>query len=545
MRIKVFLFILVLFVTQSSSAQVVFENPDHEVIHFLSRQAQKGRIIFSDDILPISRKEIIHLLNQLKYDDLSKIERKELSFYQKEFTDFKQIDAERSNIILKNDSAKRFRTFSANQDGFLVRMDPIITLQTTQSNFQHLLKNSSGISLYGYMNKHFSFQASFRDITETGDGLDSFKRFTPETGIVQTQNVDYTQTAKKLNYSDLRGNLTYSWKNGFISIGKDQNLWGYGENGRIILSNKAPSYPFVRFDYQPLKWLRFNYLNAWLQSGIIDSTASYPKGNDVYGPDREIYVSKFLASHSLTFLPMKGMLLSIGESMVYSDRFDAAYLIPILFFKAYDQYKSRYQINTGSNGQFFFQASSRNQIKNTHLYATLFIDEIRTSTIFNPAKSRNQLGYNLGASVTDVFIPYLTLGAEYTRINPFVYQNIIPAQTYANQDYVLGDWMGSNADRWMVYAKFTPFARLKTALTFQRVRKGSEGTIAQQYLAEPQPPFLFDLQRVQSSFSLSSSYEWLNNLYLSAKLDLIHDQNYAKSTNSKYSQFQFGIRYGL
>lgn len=542
MHIKVFLFIIVLFVAKSSFAQVVFENPDHEVIHFLSRQAQKGRIVFSDDVLPISRKEIIHLLNQLKYDDLSKIERKELSFYKKEFTDFSE--SQQQNI-LKRDSAGRLRLINVKSKEFMWRFDPIITLETTQSQQQHLTKESPGINMYGTAGKHFAFQLSFRDITETGDGLDSFKRFTPETGVVRTENVDYTHTAKKLNYSDARAYLTYSWKNGFISIGKDQNLWGYGENGRITLSDKAPAYPFIRFDYQPLKWLRFNYFNAWLQSGIIDSTASYPKGNDVYGTDREIFVSKFLASHSLTFLPTKGLLFSLGESMVYSDRFDAAYLIPILFFKAYDQYKSRYQINTGSNGQFFFQASSRNHIKNTHLYATLFIDEIRTSAIFNPAKSRNQLGYNLGASVTDVFIPYLTLGAEYTRINPFVYQNIIPAQTYANQDYVLGDWMGSNADRWIAYAKFTPFARLKTSLTFQRVRKGSEGTIAQQYLAEPQPPFLFDLQRVQSSFSISSSYEWLNNLYLSAKLDMIHDQNYVKSTNSKLTQFQFGVRYGL
>lgn len=542
MRTRIFLFIMILFLAKFSSAQVVFENPNHEVINFLSRQAQKGRIVFSDDIQPVSRKEIIDLLNQLKYDDLSKIERKELSFYKKEFTDFSegpQLD------ILKRDSAGRFRLINVKNKEFMWRFDQIITLETTQSQQKHLIKESHGINMYGTAGKHFSFQLSLRDINEKGVGIDSFKRFTPETGVVRTENVDYTHTAKKLNYSEARAYLTYSWKNGAISAGMDQNLWGYGENGRITLSDKAPPYPFIRLDYQPLKWLKFHYINAWLQSGLIDSTASYPKGNTTYGPDREIYISKFLASHSLSFLPLKGLIFSLGESMVYSDRFDAAYLIPVLFFKAYDQYKSRYNINTGSNGQFFFQASSRNQIKNTHLYATLFIDEIRTSAIFNPAKSRNQLGYNLGASVTDVFIPYLTLGAEYTRINPFVYQNIIPAQTYANQNYVLGDWMGSNADRLIAYAKFTPFARLKTSITFQKVRKGAEGTIDQQYLAEPQPPFLFDLQRVQNSFSISSSYEWLNNLYLYAQMDMIHDQNLTKSTNSKLTQFQFGVRYGL
>ncbi|WP_204312118.1 hypothetical protein, partial [Escherichia coli] len=68
---------------------------------------------------------------------------------------------------------------------------------------------------------------------------------------------------------------SYTWKNGQISIGQDQMRWGYGENGRIVLSDKALAYPYVRFDYQPLKWLRFNYMNLWLNSNIIDSTRSY------------------------------------------------------------------------------------------------------------------------------------------------------------------------------------------------------------------------------------------------------------------------------
>ncbi|MBU0695829.1 MAG: capsule assembly Wzi family protein, partial [Bacteroidetes bacterium] len=516
MRIKISLIFLVVLLSKFSFAQIVWESPKHEVVSFLGRQAQKGNITLSDYIQPSSRKEISKLLAQLRYANLSVKENKELSFYQKEFSEFDTTANNPSLSILKKDNYERFRMLSVKQDEFLLRIDPILTLETTQSANQNLFKESHGLSFFGQMSNHFSFQASFRDITESGTGIDRLKNFTPETGVVKTQNIN--PNAKKLNYSDVRGYLTYSWKNGDISVGKDQNLWGYGENGRITLSDKAPSYPFIRFDYQPLKWLRFHYLHAWLQSGLIDSNATYPKGNDVYGSNREIYISKFLAIHSLNFIPKKGLLLSLGESMVYSDRFDAAYLIPVLFFKAYDQYQSRYNINTGSNGQFFFQASSRNHIKNTHLYGTLFIDEIRTSEIFNSAKSRNQLGFNIGGSVTDVFIPYLTLGAEYTRINPFVYNNIIPAQTYKNQNYTLGDWMGSNSDRLIAYIKYTPIPRLKTSLTFQEVRKGDEGTIEQQYLAEPQPPFLFNLQKIQTTFTFSTSYEWINNLYLSAQL---------------------------
>ncbi len=111
------------------------------------------------------------------------------------------------------------------------------------------------------------------------------------------------------------------------------------------------------------------------------------------------------------------------------------------------------------------------------MYTTLFVDEIRVGSLFDRAKSRNQLGYNIGFSTTDIGISYLTLGAEYTRIRPFVYRNLQPAQNYTHSDYVLGDWMGSNADRLLVFAKYTPIPRLKCLLRYEYVRKGGTGTL--------------------------------------------------------------------
>ena len=540
--ILAFLFPILIITSHKLNAQVVYENPDHEIVNFLNRQAQKGNISIDDYIQPLNRKVIAKILIQLDSISLTKKEKQELKFYHKEFSEFDANYVEETSII-KKDEANRFRFLSVKKDDFILRFDPIFTLETTQSENQNIRKQSHGVSFYGYAGKRFSFQASFRDITEAGNGLDSFKNFTPEMGVVRTENVD--PNAKKLNYSDLRGYISYSWLNGAISLGKDQNLWGYGENGRIILSDKAPSYPFVRLDYQPLKWLKFNYVHAWLQSGIIDSASIYPKGNDIYGSNRDIYVSKFFVTHSFSFFPTKGLSISIGESMVYSDRLDAAYFIPILFFKAYDQYKSRYNINSGANGQFFFQASSRNHIKNTHLYVSSFIDEIRTTEIFNKAKSRNQLGYNIGGSITDLGLSYLTIGAEYTRINPFVYQNIIPAQTYTNQESNLGDWMGSNSDRLIAFLKYTPVPKLKTSIIYQYVRKGDEGTLEQQYFAEPQPLFLFNLQRTQSTVTFKAAYEWINGLYLNASLSNINNTFFASPSQNSFTQFQFSIKYGL
>jgi hypothetical protein len=249
----------------------------------------------------------------------------------------------------------------------------------------------------------------------------------------------------------------------------------------------------------------------------VDSARTYGTGtNGVSGDIRVRYISKFLVTHSLTLLPLKGLSVTLGESMVYSDKLDVGFMIPLMYFKAYDNNRSNYLINAGSNGQLFLQVSSRNHIKKTHFYANMFIDELSVTKVFDKMKSRNQLGVLMGASVTDLFLPYLTLSTEYTRVNPFVYRNLIPAQEYIQYKQELGDWMGNNFDRIALMAKYSPIPKLKLDLRVQKIRKGGAGTLVQQYQAEPQPAFLFDYQKSRTDIFFNAQYEWINNLYFFA-----------------------------
>ncbi len=531
---------LILFLgTQSLQAQVVWENPKFEIYDFLARQAQKGHIDIDDFIQPLSRKEIAKQLTFLadSIQKLSVIEKKELDFYLKEYSEFAALDTGQV-YFAKKDSSGRLRFLAVEKDGFVVKGEPLLTLETVLGNKSGVFKKGNGLQFWGHMGKSIGFQFYFQDFTESGTGIDSLKDFTSEAGIVRTNTVN----PDKLSYSDIRGHMTYSWKNGSVSAGKDNLLYGYGRSGKIILSDKAPSYPHIRFDYKPLKWLSFQYAHAWLQSSMLDSNKTYPTGNPVYGGKREFYIQKFMATHSLNFFPAKGLSLSIGESIIYSDKLNVAYLMPVMFFKAYDHYTSKHNISAGSNGQFYLQASSRNHIPNTHLYANAFIDEIRTSALFDRSKSRNQLGFTIGASVTDL-LPYLTLGYEYSRINPFVYQNLIGAQSYRTQDYSLGDWIGNNADRSILYLEYTPFPRLKALVQYQNIRKGEAGTIEQQYYAEPQPEFLFGLSHTQTETKVGLSYQLLHNIYAQGRLTKIKD-NFI-GYNEKIHLFSFGVSIGI
>lgn len=499
-------------------AQPVYERHTYEVYQYLYRMAQKGVVEFNDNVRPLSKTYINTVLDSVsaKASLLSETEKKELAFYLREFRE-----------------GERKRILRARGEGFSLYADPIFMGAFTRGKGSEVQSSSRGLNVWGRIGKNLGYQMSFHDTNESGAGLDTSKKSLMAgnaTGIVNLSPF----AVNKASYVEVRANLRYEFKHGAVSVGQDYLLWGYGESGRLVLSDKAPVYPYIRLDYQPLPWLSFNYTHAFLRSNIIDSSDSYPvPGGMGYRP---VEITKYMASHSIDFRLKKGLVLSIGESMIYNDKLNIGYLIPIMFFKAFDNNNNTGAIEKGSNGQFFFQLSSRNQLKNTHLYATLFIDEVKLSGLFDKVQQRNQLGYTVGGSLTDVGgIHYFTLGAEYTRVRPFVYRNLLAAQDYVHQGYLLGDWIGSNADRVMVFSRFTPLPRLKLYARYTHLRKGGAGTLDQQYNQQPQPPFLFDFRQRSDEFLLNASYEYIHRLYFNIQARRFDQQN----------MFSAGLTYGL
>jgi hypothetical protein len=534
-----FLFILAFFIQVIS--QNVWDNSNSEVQPFLYRMAQKGFIDYNDLMKPINRTSVLNSLNILKLKDstLSVVEKNELGFYLQEYT--RPIKEQIS--LFKKDQNKRWRAGAIISNDFELYIDPLLSINNFSGTNKNIKQLSNGFELWGTAgkNKNLGYQVYYRDYTENGTVSNNFREESATPGNILIG----PKSDNKINYTDIRANINYSFKKGNISFGKDNLIWGYGENSNIVLSNKAPSYPYLRLDYKPLPWLNFNYSHAWLNSNITDSSLSYFTNTGRIENDfRLVFVQKYLATHSIEVEAMKGLHIAIGESIVYSDKMDPGFLIPINLFKFYDNNRSNYLIEAGSNGQYFLSLSSRNQIKNTHLYSTLFIDEIKVSSIFNKTESRNQLGFNLGGSVTDLLIPYLSLGAEYTRVNPFVYSNLIPAQTYTSYNYSLGDWMGNNFDRTIVFAKYTPIAKLKLVARYQKIRKGGLGSIYEQYAVQPQPSFLFDYIKTRSDMFLQARYEYINNIYLTSSLTLMQIK-LANGNVIKDNTYQLGISVGL
>jgi len=567
-----------LLLTTYSFSQTVYEPISHDDIYkFLDRMAQKGIITFNDNIRPVSRKYIAEKLEELKRAEgrgqraeksLTLLEREELEFYLRDFglessmlnvlrmdpfgkssgladdTELKTPNLEHRTLNAESklfgfDQFGRWRLFSYSSDLLKVNVSPILGIQMGKNDGAKQTHTWNGVSLYGYLTDKIGFSFSFRDNDESGDNIDRTKKFTPQTGGVVNKS-----TNNSIQYSEVHANISTDWSWGEVTIGKDFLNWGYGESGLLVLSDKAPSFPFIRLDLHPTDWFRFNYIHAWLNSDVIDSAASY---STYRNSTRDVFRNKYLASHTLTLTPLKGLDVSLGESIVYSDKLEISYLMPIMFFRLADHYLSNGNNDAGSNSQFFLGVSSRNHIKNTHLYGTWFIDEFTLSGAFNAQKRRNQFGFTVGASVTDLPVENLTTTVEYTRINPFVYSHYIPTQTYESSSYLMGHWMGYNAD--LIYASLNyRFMRgLQATVWAEHIRKGGAGVVDQQY-TQPQPPFLFGPRTNYTYWGFDVKYEIMHELFVRGvykSTSVSAEQSNGSFVDTRTSQFFASVYYGL
>lgn len=536
MKFKILLFTL--FIVYSSHGQVVYEPLYRSVYSYLSRISQRGIIDFDDMVQPISRKEIVGHLTQLQQINfkLTALERKELSYYLKEYTQEINLLYKDSTLkdtdkvkILKYTQNDRFRFLSSQDKLFTINFQPIYgyNFQTTNGSLS-LTHRWSGFWTYGYIGKNFGYSFDFRANQQDGTGVDSSKAFTPETGVIAR----YRKNGRE--YSEVKATLSYNWKWGNLTVGKDYMPIGYGSNGKIILSDKAPSFPLVRLDIKPVKWFAFNYAHIWLNSDVIDSTKIRASG--IPGVNQVSDVPKFMATHSLIFTPFKGFKFLLGESIIYNNQVQLAYLTPILFYRAMSHYQGELtRSNTVSNGQIFTQISSRNHIPNTHIYASFFIDEV---SLVN--KKRNQTAYNIGASVTDFPIKNLFFSTDYTRVRPYTYIHFIPAQTYQNSSYNLGHWIGDNADQWTNELRYRIKRGLDARFLYRFIRKGTIGDGVGQQDTSLKSNFLWGQTKSLQVIEANINYEIIHDLFVKFGY-----QNSTYISKQKQNNLSFSLNYGF
>jgi hypothetical protein len=506
----------VLFLFMLSSlvyAQPVFHSVNNTAVYdFLERMSLK-RIVTSNEFQkPLTRSEIAIYLVKIDSSkaELNSIEKEELAWYEKEFYDemhpgnTEYVD-DLKNGVLNSSAMRRLRPFYYRDSLFIFNFSESALLTGASKAGESYQKLSWGFKLYGEITNNFGFSMSFLENSENGKTIDKSKQLSSETGAVFTDKKN-----NSAGYSETTGSLLYG--NSWITTGLTKELMtlGSGYRSQLVLSTKAPSFPSLYMKIHPAKWISFYFMHGWLLSGVTDSLATYK--TELVNQPRTIEREKYYVMHAIQIVPTASLSMTFGETIIYSDKSPyLGYFIPFLFYRSVDHAISFGGAESGNNGSIFFDMSYYTKY-GVKLYGTLFIDEFSLTNFLKGNSSRNQIGYTLGSVAYNAFIPNLTFRVEYSKILPWVYSNWIPSQTYRNSNYILGHYIGQNADQIFTQVEYQ-FARgLSLKVWAENVRQGGVGDIKYQYTIGYAEKFLYGMRRNETNFGMEVSYEYLHDL---------------------------------
>lgn len=158
-----------------------------------------------------------------------------------------------------------------------------------------------------------------------------------------------------------------------------------------------------------------------------------------------------MAANMFTFTPIKQLSFSLGNSIVYAEQsIQAAYFIPIAFYKSLDHLLTKGIASQNQNSQAFASLSVR-PVKHLHLYGSFYLDEFALKRLKPSNKENNPISYLVGFNWSGWPIRGLSLKGEFMRSYIACYTHSIDALTWTSNSYNLGHYMGDNAQS--IYAE--------------------------------------------------------------------------------------------
>ena len=539
---KILLLSLLLCISKLIFAQEVYQHVSNSDIYdFIDELANLQVIEMNTAVKPYARMTIAKKLEEAnsKRDQLNKRQQKELDFYLSDY-----------NKELKPDKnfKKRYDLFYYKDTLFTISVNPILGLSYYTNDTGSFYHRWNGAELFSYIGKNFGFYASLRDNHES-------RRLSGSSYLNQFDASTYKPDTKGGgDFDEVRGGMTYTWKWGSAGIVKDHFVWGDNYHGANIFSGHQPSFTSIKFSMQPVRWFEFNYYHGWLVSGILDSARSYNAGPFV----RLGTHPKFVAANLFTFTPVRGLKLSIGNSIIYSDQsVNIGYLMPFFFYKTVDHSLTSAGSNwLGQNSQMFFNISSRN-IKNVHLYMSTFIDELAIGRALNSKTQTNFISVKLGGKISNILNKNVNLTVEYTRNNPGTYRHYIPTATYSSNFFNMGHYLGDNAQEIYLALSSRPIAKLYLEAGISVAQKGNYYTIngsSRDSLNNGKGlPFMDKVYWKNNSINLTARYQIVNDAWLFLGItkseisgeDLIYQQYTMPYFRGKKTTINFGANIGF
>lgn len=523
-----------------------------KVYDYIDELITDGIVVSQTAVRPYTRNQIADMLVQAQKADslLSNRQRNELKFYLNEFALENELMVD--NYIQYTDH----RTFSLSlidpqfsykslNNMFKFRIRPILGADITGSKKGVLVQRWWGAELQMDIAKHLSVWGSLRDNSWNGNWLN--QDYYPSSnaringarihyGASQAMpalsplaGVQYKEASYGGDFSDSKGGINlYSWW-GSIGIQRESLSWGDAYHSSNILSGRNPAVPMITLQLTPCRWFQFDYFHAWLVSNVIDSTTYYLE-NTTQGtnalPNYRPY-NKFMAANMFTFTPVKQLSISFGNSIVYAEQtIQAAYLIPIAFYKSLDHLLTKGVRTQNQNSQAFASLSLR-PVNHLHLYGSFFLDEIKFSRFKPSEPENNPISYLVGFNWSGWPVDGLSLRGEFMRSYIACYTHSIDVLTWESNSYNMGHYMGDNAQSIYGELAYRPVRGLLLKLSYTHDTKYNSYSYLRDNISQTiaQEPFEQPIYRNQE-VRLDGIYEPHPNMYMTLSVGYNHAQGF-------------------
>ena len=536
-----------------ASAQRIPEAIEYtEIYDFLEELTTDGIIRSNVAVKPYTRDYIARLLVEAQSKDslLNKRQRDDLHFYMQDYAlemdtlpvyysyghrHVTQWITKVSNLNLADPS---LHILTKNKI-FKMRVRPILGMDLSYNQKGLLMHRWYGAEIQMDVAHHVSIWGSIRDNSWSGQGVQGSKihygwtrvgdKMVGTPALNNIPGVQYKEANYGGDYSDARGGLSlYMWW-GSIGIQRERITWGDAQHCSNILSAHNPAVPMVTLQLTPCKWFQFDYFHAWLPSNTLDSTYYYVEKAKEGVTEREYRpANKFMAANMFTFMPCKYIQFGFGNSIVYAERnVQAAYFIPIAFYKSLDHLLTKGLGSENQNSQVFATITVR-PTDHLRLYGSFFLDEFKFARLKPSNPEHNPVSYLVGFNWSGWPVKGLALRGEFMRSYIACYTHSIKVLDFTSNSFNMGHYMGDNAQSIFVQLSYRPTRSLRLMLDYTGDTKYRAYDYFRAYIAGhrdtdnpiiAQKPFS---EKIWQShvIGLHAVYEVFNNCY--AHIDLAY-----------------------
>lgn len=515
-----------------------------EIYDFLEELTTDGIIRSNAAIKPYTRDAIARMLAEAQTKDslLNRRQRDDLQFYMQDYAleldtlptyysyGHRHVTQWKTNVSNLSLADPSLHILTKNKI-FKMRVRPILGMDLTYNTKGLLQHRWYGVDIQMDIAKHLSIWGSIRDNSWGGLGVNGSKihfgwtrvgdRMVGTPALNNIPGVQYKEANYGGDFSDSRGGISlYTWW-GSVGIQRERIQWGDAQHCSNILSAHNPAVPMFTIQLTPCKWFQFDYFHAWLPSNVIDSTYYYVERQEEDVFQREYRPqNKFMAANMFTFMPIKYIQFSFGNSIIYAERsVQAQFFIPFAFFKSLDHLFTKGVNSENQNSQVFASISIR-PTDHLRLYGSFFLDEFKFARLKPSNPEHNPISYLVGFNWSGWPVKGLSLRGEFMRAYIACYTHSIKVLDYTSNSFNMGHYMGDNAQSIFLQLAYRPTRSLRLTLDFTQdtkyrafdyVRKNIAGTrIPDPIIA--QKPFSEKIWR-NNQLRFRAIYEVFNNCY--------------------------------